>query len=83
MRSADLLSQIAEFQQRLQGLLQSMSQSDRSQFLQTLVSGFADRFDLARQEEIDAQRRQIERAQEQIAALEARLARLEADQTKR
>jgi BMFP domain-containing protein YqiC len=77
----DFAAHLAELQQRLQALSQTMTQADRNQLLQTLISGVADRFELVRQDEFDAQRRQLQRALEQIAQLEARLAQLESGQT--
>lgn len=77
----DFAAHLAELQQRLQTLTQTMSQADRSQLVQTLLAGLADRFELVRQEEFEGQRRQLERAMEQIARLEARLIQLEAGQT--
>lgn len=73
----DLTAALADLQQRLQALTQAMTQADKNQVVQTLLAGLADRFELVRREEIEAQQRQLQRATEQIAQLEARLAGLE------
>lgn len=75
--SSDFAAHLAELQQRLQSLTQAMTQADRSKVVQALLSGLADRFELVLREDLQAQTRQLERATEQIAQLEARLALLE------
>ncbi|MEY2776562.1 MAG: Membrane fusogenic [Pseudomonadota bacterium] len=81
MPGPDLTEHLAELQQRLSALTQAMSQADKSQFVQSLLAGLAERFELVRREDFEAQHRQLQRALEQLAQLEARLARLESSQT--
>lgn len=46
--------------------------------LRVLLSGFFDRFDLVPREDFEVQRKLLDRAQAKLAALEARVAELEA-----
>jgi len=79
MRSsnADFAAHLADLQQRVQALTQAMTQADKSQFVQALLAGIAERFELVRQEDLEALNRQLQRACDQIEQLEARLAGLE------
>jgi BMFP domain-containing protein YqiC len=60
-----------------QALRQSPAQ-DLEKNLQALLSSFFDRFDLAGREDVEVQKKLLERAQARLAALEARVAALEA-----
>jgi hypothetical protein len=51
---------------------------DLEKNLRVLLGAFFDRFDVVLREDFDVQRRLLERAQAKLAALEARVAELEA-----
>ena len=51
---------------------------DLEKNLQALVTAFFDRFDLAAREDLEVHKKLLERAQAKLAALEARVAELEA-----
>jgi len=51
---------------------------DLEKNLQALLTAFFDRFDLAAREDLEVHRKLLERAQAKLAALEARIAELEA-----
>ena len=50
---------------------------DLEKNLHALLGAFFDRFDLAAREDLDVQKKLLERAQAKLAALEARVAELE------
>ena len=52
--------------------------ADLERNLRAMLAGFFDRFDLVPREDFDVQRKLLERAQGKLAALEARVAELEA-----
>ncbi len=52
--------------------------ADIERNLRALLSGFFDRFDLVVREDFEVQKKLLERAQARLAALEARVAELEA-----
>ena len=51
---------------------------DLEKNLHALLAAFFDRFDLAAREDLEVQKKLLERAQAKLAALEARVAELEA-----
>jgi BMFP domain-containing protein YqiC len=69
---------LEEFRQRLTEALRSSPAQDLEKNLHALLAGFFDRFDLASREDLEVQKKLLERAQAKLAALEARVAELEA-----
>jgi hypothetical protein len=67
----DLRARIAE-------ALRASPAHDLEKNLQALLTAFFDRFDLAAREDLEVQKKLLERAQAKLAALEARVAELEA-----
>ena len=63
---------------RLGAILRDSPAQDVEKNLRALLAVFFDRFDLVPREDIEVQRKLLERAQARLAALEARLAELEA-----
>jgi len=63
---------------RITEALRNSPAADLEKNLHALASGFFDRFDLATREDLDMHRKLLERAQAKLAALEARVAELEA-----
>ena len=63
---------------RLAEALRSSPAQDLEKNLQVLVTSFFDRFDLAAREDLEVHKKLLERAQARLAALEARVAELEA-----
>ena len=63
---------------RLAEALRDSPVQDLEKNLQALLSAFFDRFDLAAREDLEVQKKLLERAQAKLAALEARVAELEA-----
>lgn len=63
---------------RLAEALRSSPAQDLEKNLQALVTSFFDRFDLAAREDLEVHKKLLERAQARLAALEARVAELEA-----
>ncbi len=63
---------------RLAEALRDSPVQDLEKNLQALLSAFFDRFDLAAREDLELQKKLLERAQAKLAALEARVAELEA-----
>jgi BMFP domain-containing protein YqiC len=70
--------QFEEFGSRLNELLRSSPAQDLEKNLRALLAVFFERFDLVPREDFEVQRRLLERAQAKLAALEARVAELEA-----
>jgi BMFP domain-containing protein YqiC len=66
-----------ELRARVAEALRSSPAQDLEKNLHALLAGFFDRFDLAAREDLDVQRKLLERAQAKLAALEARVAELE------
>ena len=63
---------------RLAEALRDSPARDLEKNLQALFGAFFDRFDLAAREDLEVHRKLLERAQAELAALEARVAELEA-----
>ena len=57
--------------------LRASPAQDLEKNLHALLGGFFDRFDLAGREDLEVQKKLLERAQAKLAALEARVAELE------
>ncbi len=69
---------LEELNSRIAEALRSSPAQDLEKNLKALLAAFFERFDLATREDLEVQRRLLERAGEKLAALEARLAALEA-----
>ena len=63
---------------RLAEALRNSPAQDVEKNLQALLGAFFERFDLAAREDLEVHRKLLERAQAKLAALEARVAELEA-----
>ena len=62
---------------RVSDALRNSPAQDLEKNLHALLAGFFDRFDLASREDLDVQKKLLERAQSRLASLEARVAELE------
>ena len=71
-------SPLEELRQRVAEALRGSPAQDLERNLNALLGAFFDRFELASREDLDVQKKLIERAQAKLAALEARVAELEA-----
>jgi BMFP domain-containing protein YqiC len=69
---------LEELRARLAEALRSSPAQDLEKNLQALMTAFVERFDLAAREDLEVQKKLLERAQAKLAALEARVAELEA-----
>lgn len=69
---------IDELGSRLNDLLRDSPAQDLEKNVRALLAVFFDRFDLVAREDFEVQRKLLERAQAKLAALEARVAELEA-----
>lgn len=67
-----------ELGSRLNDLLRDSPAQDLEKNVRALLAVFFDRFDLVAREDFEVQRKLLERAQAKLAALEARVAELEA-----
>jgi BMFP domain-containing protein YqiC len=67
-----------ELRARIAEALKSSPAQDLEKNLHAMLGAFFDRFDLAAREDLDVQKKLLERAQAKLAALEARVAELEA-----
>ncbi len=67
-----------ELGERISEALRNIPAQDLEKNLHALVSAFFDRFDLVVREDFEVQKKLLERAQAKLAALEERLAELEA-----
>ena len=67
-----------ELRNRIAEALRGSPARDLEKNLNALFASFFDRFDLASREDLELQRKLLERAQAKLAALEARVAELEA-----
>jgi BMFP domain-containing protein YqiC len=67
-----------ELRDRIGEALRASPAKDLEKNLQVLLAGFLDRLDLAAREDLEVQKKLLERAQAKLAALEARVAELEA-----
>jgi BMFP domain-containing protein YqiC len=69
---------LEELERRIGEALRSSPAQDLEKNLRALLASFFERFDLATREELEVQKKLLERAGEKLAALEQRLAELEA-----
>jgi BMFP domain-containing protein YqiC len=69
---------LEDLRQRISQALRDSPMQDIEKNLYALLGAFFDRFDLATREDLDLQKKLLERAQAKLAALEARIAELEA-----
>ncbi len=67
-----------ELRARIAEALRSSPAQDLEKNLHALLAAFFDRFDLAAREDLEVHKKLLERAQAKLAALEARVAELEA-----
>ena len=67
-----------ELRERIAEALRASPAMDIEKNLQALLTAFFDRFDLAAREDLELHKKLLERAQAKLAALEARVAELEA-----
>lgn len=67
-----------ELKARLAEALRSSPAQDVEKNLHALLAAFFDRFDLAARDDLEVHKKLLERAQAKLAALEARVAELEA-----
>ena len=67
-----------DLRERVAEALRDSPAQDIEKNLHALLGAFFDRFDLAAREDFDVQKKLLERAQAKLAALEARVAELEA-----
>jgi hypothetical protein len=68
---------LEELRARIAEALKSSQAQDLEKNLHALLGAFFDRFDLAAREDLEVQKKLLERAQAKLAALEARVAELE------
>ncbi len=69
---------LEDLRRRISEALRESPVQDIEKNLQALLGAFFDRFDLAAREDLEVHRKLLERAQAKLAALEARVAELEA-----
>jgi hypothetical protein len=69
---------LEELRARIGEALRASPAQDLEKNLHALLGAFFDRFDLAAREDLEVQKKLLERAQAKLAALEARVAELEA-----
>ncbi len=67
-----------ELRERISEALRASPAQDLEKNLHALAAAFFDRFDLATREDLELQKKLLERAQAKLAALETRVAELEA-----
>jgi len=67
-----------ELRERIGEALRASPAKDVEKNLHALLAAFFDRFDLAAREDLEVHKKLLERAQAKLAALEARVAELEA-----
>ena len=67
-----------EFRERVSEALRNSPAQDLEKNLHALLAAFFERFELAAREDLEVQKKLLERAQAKLAALEARIAELEA-----
>ena len=67
-----------EIRERIAEAMRASPAKDVEKNLQVLLAAFFDRFDLAAREDLEVHKKLLERAQAKLAALEARVAELEA-----
>ena len=66
-----------ELRARMSEALRNSPAADVEKNLHALLAAFFDRFELATREDLEVQKKLLERAQAKLAALEARVAELE------
>jgi BMFP domain-containing protein YqiC len=71
-------NKLDELGARLSAAVRDSPVQDIEKNLRALLVSFFDRFDLVPREDFEVQKRLLERAQDKLAALEARVAELEA-----
>ena len=69
---------LEELKERMSEALRASPAKDLEKNLQPLLGAFFDRFELASREDLEVQKKLLERAQAKLATLEARIAELEA-----
>lgn len=69
---------IDDLRERISDALKSSPAQDLERNLHALAAAFFDRFDLALREDLEVQKRLLERAQAKLATLEQRISDLEA-----
>ena len=69
---------LEDLRARFTEALRNSPAQDLEKNLQALFAAFFDRFDLAAREDLEVQKKLLERAQAKLAALEARVGELEA-----
>ncbi len=69
---------LEELRQRISQALRDSPVQDIEKNLHALLGAFFDRFDLATREDVEVQKKLLERARAKLAVLEARVAELEA-----
>ena len=74
----DELNPLENLRARLAEALRNSPAQDLEKNLQVLFGAFFERFDLAAREDLEVHKKLLERAQAKLAALEARVAELEA-----
>ncbi|MCX7961382.1 MAG: accessory factor UbiK family protein [Burkholderiales bacterium] len=75
MADSDFLQELRE---RISEALKASPIEDLEKNLHALAAAFFERFDLALREDLEVQKKLLERAQAKLAALEERVAQLEA-----
>ena len=78
LASMDERTPLEELRARLTEALRDAPVQDLEKNLQALLGAFFERFDLAAREDLEVHKKLLERAQAKLAALEARVAELEA-----
>lgn len=68
---------LEELRHRISQALRDSPVQDIEKNVHALLGAFFDRFDLATREDLDVQKKLLERAQAKLAALETRIAELE------
>ena len=71
-------SVVEELKQRISDAMRASPAQDLEKNLHALLVSFFDRFDLAVREDLEVQKKLLERARAKLTALEARIAQLEA-----
>ena len=67
-----------QLRERIAEALRASPAPDLEKNLNAMMTAFFDRFDLAARQDLEIQKKLLERAQAKLAALEARIAELEA-----
>ena len=74
---SEIRNPLDELRERIAQAMRQSPAQDLEKNLHALLSSFFDRFDLAAREDVEVQKKLLERAQARLAALEARVAELE------